>query len=323
MTRWVDTEVPAAQPSAAGEATHHSMFHEPPLSNFRDIDDPLRLHRLVSAAVTPSRPSPGNGQPTPTTTPRTPAAGRSSAMLRSHSQVLYGYLPGAVFRHEDRVYGKVLTVDGSRLNALNEAVIYEEIATYLEQWPEETVTTCRCPRRRARQGVPHHEAGLGALGAVPAHLRVQPTLLCRVRSFARPDDLAKAPRCQALRRHPAAAALLQRPQLRSDQGDLRAQVRQARLRRRHLRQHRQLPDRHLALPWRRLQRRSDPAHQHVTVQLRPVPWARRRRSHARPHPRRLPGLPGALHRPGQHRLLRPFRTSSVTRPAVRSPSRTT
>ena len=27
-------------------------------------------------------------------------------MLRSHSQILYSYLPGAVFRHEEHVYGK-------------------------------------------------------------------------------------------------------------------------------------------------------------------------------------------------------------------------
>ncbi|MBO3084098.1 hypothetical protein [Cellulomonas fengjieae] len=67
-------------------------------------------------------------------------------MLRSHSQVLYSFLPGAVFRHEDRVYGQVLSVDGRRLTDLNDVVIFSEIADYLENWPEDDRYDLPLPR---------------------------------------------------------------------------------------------------------------------------------------------------------------------------------
>ena len=67
-------------------------------------------------------------------------------MLRSHSQVLYSFLPGAVFRHEDRVYGQVQSVDGRRLTDLNDAVIFSEIASYLENWPDDDRHDLPLPR---------------------------------------------------------------------------------------------------------------------------------------------------------------------------------
>jgi hypothetical protein len=144
-------------------------------------------------------------------------------MLRSHSQVLYSYLPGSVFRHEDRVYGKVLSVGGSRLNSLNEAVIFEEIANYLEQWPEEM----------------RHDLPLPKAERIKEYRIMKPDSVrwelfplifeCSRRSCSRVHSLTRGPRQGAplpgLPGVPAAAAVLQRPQLRSDQADLRPQVR--------------------------------------------------------------------------------------------------
>ena len=56
-------------------------------------------------------------------------------MLRSKSQILWGYLPGSVFRHEDRVYGRVVTVDGVKMTGLNEAVIYDALDELLDALP--------------------------------------------------------------------------------------------------------------------------------------------------------------------------------------------
>ncbi|GAB3244387.1 hypothetical protein [Kineosporia babensis] len=70
----------------------------------------------------------------------------SQRMLRSRSQVMYSYLPGAVFRHEDRVYGRVINVVGSRVNRLNEQVVFEEIARSLERWKEDDRYNLPIPR---------------------------------------------------------------------------------------------------------------------------------------------------------------------------------
>src|SRR5450432_2845134 len=67
-------------------------------------------------------------------------------MLRSRSQIMYSYLPGAVFRHEDRVYGRVHSVVGQRLTGLNEQVVFEEVALHLERWSDDDRFDLPLPR---------------------------------------------------------------------------------------------------------------------------------------------------------------------------------
>jgi hypothetical protein len=117
-------------------------------------------------------------------------------MLRSHSQVLYSYLPGAVFRHEDQVYGQVLTVEGSRLTDLNDTVIFDEIATYLERWPEEDRHDLPLPRdmRIKEYRLIRPEQVKWELWPLTFEC-ARPS--CRlVRTFRDADQLAKSPRCK-------------------------------------------------------------------------------------------------------------------------------
>lgn len=116
-------------------------------------------------------------------------------MLRSHSQVLYSYLPGAVFRHEDRVYGKVFSVDGSRLTSLNEAVVYEEIAHYLQQWPEDLRHDLPIPKDERVKEYRLFKPGLVRWELFPLVFECTRRSCGRVRSFRRFEDLANAPGC--------------------------------------------------------------------------------------------------------------------------------
>ena len=116
-------------------------------------------------------------------------------MLRSHSQILYSYLPGAVFRHEDRVYGRVVSVDGDRLTGLNEAVIYDEIAQYLAHWPDDQRHDLPLPRdlRIGEYRIIRPDQVKWEL--FPLVFECVRRSCARVRSFRTLDDLAKAPTC--------------------------------------------------------------------------------------------------------------------------------
>lgn len=116
-------------------------------------------------------------------------------MLRSHSQVLYNYLPGAVFRHEDRVYGRVITVDGNRLTGLNEAVIFEEIACYLEHWPEDDRHDLPLPRDLRVNEYRIFRPEEVRWEMFPLVFECARRSCARVRSFRTFDDVAKSPKC--------------------------------------------------------------------------------------------------------------------------------
>lgn len=118
-------------------------------------------------------------------------------MLRSHSQVLYGFLPGAVFRHEERVYGQVLTVDGPRLTGLNEPVVYEEIARYVEQWPDQHRHDLPLPRDMRVREYCIIKPGTVRWKLWPMVFECSRRACGRVRSVNSADDLAKHPRCKA------------------------------------------------------------------------------------------------------------------------------
>lgn len=117
-------------------------------------------------------------------------------MLRSNSQVLYSYLPGAVFRHEDRVYGKVVAVDGTRLTELNDAVIYEEIATYLQRWPEDQRHDLPLPKDIRIKDYRLLRPEQVRWELFPLVFECGRRACGRVRSFRTFDELAKAPACQ-------------------------------------------------------------------------------------------------------------------------------
>ncbi len=117
-------------------------------------------------------------------------------MLRSHSQILYSYLPGAVFRHEERVYGKVVTVDGDRLTGLNEAVIYEEIASYLERWPEDQRHDLPLPKDLRKNDYRIIRPDLVRWELFPLVFECSRRSCARVVSFRSFDDLAKSPACK-------------------------------------------------------------------------------------------------------------------------------
>ncbi len=117
-------------------------------------------------------------------------------MLRSKSQILWGYLPGSVFRHEDRVYGRVVTVDGDRLSGLNEAVIYDAIATYLEQWSEDNRYELPLPRDGVVRDYRIVRPDQVRWELFPLVLECSRRNCARVRSFRTAADLAKSPRCR-------------------------------------------------------------------------------------------------------------------------------
>lgn len=116
-------------------------------------------------------------------------------MLRSKSQILWSYLPGSVFRHEDRVYGRVVTVDGNRLTGLNEAVIYDAVATYLEQWSEENRYDLPLPRDAVLREYRIVRPDQVRWELFPLVLECSRRSCGRVRSFRTAADLAKSPRC--------------------------------------------------------------------------------------------------------------------------------
>lgn len=118
-------------------------------------------------------------------------------MLRSNSQVLYSYLPGAVFRHEDRVYGRVVAVDGNRLTELNEAVIYEEIATYLDRWPEDQRHDLPLPKDIRIKDYRLLRPQQVRWELFPMVFECSRRSCGRVRSFKDFRDLAKEPACKA------------------------------------------------------------------------------------------------------------------------------
>lgn len=117
-------------------------------------------------------------------------------MLRSHSQILYSYLPGAVFRHEERVYGKVVSVDGDRLTGLNEAVIYEEIASYLERWPDDQRHDLPLPKDLRVNEYRIIRPDLVRWELFPLVFECSRRSCARVRSFRTFDDLAQSPACK-------------------------------------------------------------------------------------------------------------------------------
>ena len=117
-------------------------------------------------------------------------------MLRSHSQILYSYLPGAVFRHEERVYGKVVSVDGDRLTGLNEAVIYEEIASYLERWPDDQRHDLPLPKDLRVNEYRIIRPDLVRWELFPLVFECSRRSCARVRSFRTFDDLALSPTCK-------------------------------------------------------------------------------------------------------------------------------
>lgn len=117
-------------------------------------------------------------------------------MLRSKSQILWGYLPGSVFRHEDRVYGRVVTVDGDKMSGLNEAVIYDAIAAYLEQWSEENRHDLPLPRDGVVRDYRLVRPDLVRWELFPLILECSRRSCARVRSFRTAADLAKSPTCQ-------------------------------------------------------------------------------------------------------------------------------
>jgi hypothetical protein len=117
-------------------------------------------------------------------------------MLRSRSQVLYSYLPGSVFRHEDRVYGRVVSVEGNRLTSLNEAVIYDEIAHYLEQWPEAQRHDLPLPKGERIKDYRIMKPDLVRWELFPLIFECSRRSCARVHSFRTFDDLAKTSRCR-------------------------------------------------------------------------------------------------------------------------------
>lgn len=55
-------------------------------------------------------------------------------MQRSTTQVLYRYLPGSVFQHEDGFFAQVDRVNGERVSDVNMTVLLEELGRELDRW---------------------------------------------------------------------------------------------------------------------------------------------------------------------------------------------
>lgn len=117
-------------------------------------------------------------------------------MLRSRSQVLYSYLTGSVFRHEDRVYGRVVSVEGKRLTSLNEAVIYDEIVNYLQQWPEDDRQDLPLPKGERIKDYRIIQPEQVRWELFPLVFECSRRSCARVRSFRTFEDLGKEPRCK-------------------------------------------------------------------------------------------------------------------------------
>lgn len=60
-------------------------------------------------------------------------------MQRSTTQVLYNYLPDAVFAHEDGFYARVHRIDGRRVSDINRMVLLGELAEEINRWRPDQV----------------------------------------------------------------------------------------------------------------------------------------------------------------------------------------
>jgi hypothetical protein len=59
-------------------------------------------------------------------------------MERSRSQILYNYLPGAVFQHDDEFIGRVISIGGQSAESdVNKKVLFERIEAAITQWEPE------------------------------------------------------------------------------------------------------------------------------------------------------------------------------------------
>jgi hypothetical protein len=117
-------------------------------------------------------------------------------MLRSYSQVMYSYLPGAVFRHEDRVYGRVQAVAGQRLTGLNEQVVFEEVARQVERWAEADRFDLPIPRDNRTKDFAIYAPEDVRWELWPLVFECTRRSCARVRSFQNPAKLVASPRCK-------------------------------------------------------------------------------------------------------------------------------
>ncbi len=61
-------------------------------------------------------------------------------MKRSTTQVLYRYLPGAVFAHDDGFYARVQRIDGRRVSGeINQTVLLDELADEISRWHRDQI----------------------------------------------------------------------------------------------------------------------------------------------------------------------------------------
>ncbi|MFF0613195.1 hypothetical protein ACFYUD_31465 [Nocardia tengchongensis] len=61
-------------------------------------------------------------------------------MQRSTTQVLYRYLPGAIFAHDDGFYARVQRIDGRRVSGeINQTVLLDELANELNRWHRDQI----------------------------------------------------------------------------------------------------------------------------------------------------------------------------------------
>jgi hypothetical protein len=116
-------------------------------------------------------------------------------MLRSHSQVMYSYLPGAVFRHEDRLYGRVYAVVGQRVTGLNEQVVFEEIARSLERWSDDDRFDLPLPRDSRTRDYAIYSPEAVRFELWPLVFECTRRDCARVKSFASARQLVNSSRC--------------------------------------------------------------------------------------------------------------------------------
>ncbi|SDU87339.1 hypothetical protein SAMN04488544_1276 [Microlunatus sagamiharensis] len=116
-------------------------------------------------------------------------------MQRSRSQVLFSFLPQAVFRHEDRLFGQVSTVDGTRVSALNESVVYEEISAYLQMWDDDARLDLPLPTVDRRREYTILSPETVRWEVYPLVFECTRRSCGRVRSFREARDIVRSPRC--------------------------------------------------------------------------------------------------------------------------------
>ncbi|MFF4402791.1 hypothetical protein [Streptomyces sp. NPDC001480] len=117
-------------------------------------------------------------------------------MHRSRSQAMTAFLPGAVFRHEQRLRGRVQAVDGDVVKKLNEDVIYDEISRYLERWSEDARAALPVPQGRLRQNFVLVSPDLVRFEVFPLVLECVRRSCRRVRTYVKAQQLAADPRCR-------------------------------------------------------------------------------------------------------------------------------